>query len=56
MAVLGRMLQMAGLIGVGWVLLLNLKPEGITMVTMLQLTGFGVLLFMLGTLIRNAEK
>ncbi len=48
---IGRILQMAGLLGVGYVLLLNLQPQGITMATMLQLTAFGVLLFMLGTLL-----
>ena len=35
----------------GIVLILNLSPGGITMLTMLQLTAFGVLLFVMGTLI-----
>lgn len=48
---LGRTLQVVGLVGVGIVLILNLSPGGITMVTMLQLTLFSVLLFAMGTLI-----
>lgn len=48
---LGRALQVAGLVGVGVVLFLNLAPQGITMATMLQLTLFGVLLFAIGTIL-----
>lgn len=48
---IGRALQVAGLIGVGIVLVLNLAPRGITMLTMLQLTLFSVLLFAGGTLL-----
>jgi hypothetical protein len=48
---IGRTLQVAGLIGVGIVLILNLAPHGITMATMLQLTVFSVLLFAAGTLL-----
>jgi len=48
---IGRALQVVGLVGVGIVLILNLAPQGITMMTMLQLTGFSVLLFAGGTLL-----
>jgi hypothetical protein len=48
---IGRALQVAGLVGVGIVLILNLSPGGITMLTMLQLTVFSVLLFAAGTLL-----
>jgi hypothetical protein len=48
---IGRALQVAGLVGVGIVLILNLSPRGITMMTMLQLTAFSVLLFAGGTLL-----
>jgi hypothetical protein len=48
---IGRALQVAGLVGVGIVLVLNLEPHGITMATMLQLTVFSVLLFAAGTLL-----
>jgi len=48
---IGRTLQVLGLLGVGIVLILNLAPQGITMLTMLQLTGFSVLLFAGGTLL-----
>jgi hypothetical protein len=48
---IGRALQVLGLVGVGIVLVLNLSPGGITMMTMLQLTLFSVLLFAGGTLI-----
>jgi hypothetical protein len=46
---LGKGLQIAGMVGVGVVLYLNLWPQGLTMITMLQLIGFSVLLFFLGT-------
>ncbi|MDH5526723.1 MAG: hypothetical protein OEY97_05380 [Nitrospirota bacterium] len=49
MAQLARLLQTAGLFVVGSVLVFNLRPEGITMNTMLLLVAFGVLLFILGT-------
>jgi hypothetical protein len=55
-AKLGRALQVAGLIGVGIVLVLNLYPEGITMATMLQLTLFGVLLFAIGTVLAGSRN
>jgi hypothetical protein len=55
-AKLGRALQVAGLIGVGLVLFLNLSPQGITMTTMLQLTLFGVLLFAIGTILLGAKS
>jgi hypothetical protein len=55
-AKLGRALQVAGLIGVGLVLFLNLSPQGITMTTMLQLTLFGVLLFAIGTILLGAKN
>lgn len=48
---IGRTLQVVGLVGVGIVLILNLAPRGITMMTMLQLTAFSVLLFVGGTLL-----
>jgi len=48
---IGRALQVLGLMGVGVVLILNLSPQGITMMTMLQLTAFSVLLFAGGTLL-----
>lgn len=48
---IGRALQVVGLVGVGIVLVLNLSPGGITMMTMLQLTAFSVLLFVGGTLL-----
>lgn len=48
---LGRALQVVGMVGVGFVLILNLRPEGLTMWTLLQLTLFGVLLFALGTIL-----
>jgi hypothetical protein len=50
-----RALQVAGLVGVGMVLVLNLAPQGITMSTMLQLTLFGVLLFALGTVLLRRQ-
>jgi|GEM_PF-1826423 len=50
-----RALQVAGLVGVGMVLVLNLAPQGITMSTMLQLTLFGVLLFALGTVLLRLQ-
>lgn len=46
---LGRSLQVAGMLGVGAVLVLNLSPQGLTMGTLLLLVAFGVLLFMVGT-------
>lgn len=52
---LGRALQVAGLIGVGIVLVLNLRPEGLTMWTLLQLTLFGVLLFVVGTILLRLQ-
>jgi hypothetical protein len=48
---IGRGLQVAGMVGVGIVLILNLAPQGITMMTMLQFTAFSVLLFVGGTLL-----
>jgi hypothetical protein len=48
---IGRALQVLGLVGVGVVLILNLSPQGITMMTMLQFTAFSVLLFAGGTLL-----
>lgn len=51
---LGRALQMAGISGVGLVLVLNLWPEGITMSTMLLLVGFSVLMFIIGTTLLRA--
>jgi hypothetical protein len=48
---IGRALQVLGLVGVGIVLILNLSPRGITMMTMLQFTAFSVLLFAGGTLL-----
>jgi len=53
---LGRVLQIAGLVGVGIVLFLNLSPQGITMATMLELTLFGVLLFALGTVLLRIRE
>lgn len=52
---LGRGLQVAGLVGVGAVLYLNLWPEGITMGTMLKLLVFSVLLFVAGTTLLKSE-
>ncbi len=46
---IGKGLQIAGMLGVGMVLFLNLWPEGMTMMTMLQMIGFSVLLFAIGT-------
>ena len=51
----GRALQVVGMVGVGIVLFLNLWPEGLTMMTMLQLIGFSVLLFAIGTLLLQKE-
>jgi len=53
---LGRALQIAGMVGVGVVLILNLQPEGLTMWTLLQLTAFGVLLFALGTILLRLQR
>lgn len=53
---LGRALQIAGLVGVGVVLIVNLQPEGLTMGTLLQLTAFGVLLFALGTILLRLQR
>ena len=52
---LGRGLQIIGMTGVGIVLFLNLWPEGLTMMTMLQLIGFSVLLFGIGTLLLQKQ-
>jgi hypothetical protein len=53
---LGRALQIAGLVGVGVVLIVNLRPEGLTMWTLLQLTAFSVLLFALGTILLRLQR
>jgi len=53
---IARALQVGGLMVVGMVLVLNLNPAGITMITMLQLTAFGVLLFILGTGLLKNDK
>ncbi|MBI5136618.1 MAG: hypothetical protein HZA24_04680 [Nitrospirae bacterium] len=52
---LARGLQLAGLVGVGAILYLNLWPQGITMATMLKLLVFSVLLFLAGTTLLKSE-